>query len=126
MGYTPKAPPKYVQYHIFTVGNKPPVSKSVSQIVSELGHNKRVIDVLKIDCESCEWSTYRSWLDGRIFIRQILVEVHRSYDTKTIHSFFKFLFDHGYVIFHKEPNIAASKGNEIEFAFLKLDTTFGE
>lgn len=52
--------------------NKP--FKTFQETVKELGHEGRPIDVFKIDCEGCEWSTYKDWIGADL--RQILVEVH--------------------------------------------------
>ena len=49
---------------------------SMQETVKELGHENRVIDILKIDCEGCEWFTYKDWLE--FDIRQILVETHNA------------------------------------------------
>lgn len=50
--------------------------KTFPEILKELGHDNEntVIDILKIDCEGCEWSTYKDWIT--IGARQILVEMH--------------------------------------------------
>mmetsp|Transcript_105241 Transcript_105241/g.329145 ORF Transcript_105241/g.329145 Transcript_105241/m.329145 type:complete len:103 (+) Transcript_105241:725-1033(+) len=97
----------------------------MSQLVGELGHAGRRIDIFKIDCEGCEWQTFKSWLDGDVDIRQILVEMHwRNGNVQTVHELFDFLFAHGYVVFHKEPNTLGCAGECIEYAFLKLDPAF--
>ena len=104
-------------------GKPVPVSKkneglrflSFPESMKLLGHTGRRIDILKIDCEGCEWSTHKDILDQNI--RQILVEVHGVH--KMTEQFFQDLYDEGYVIFHKEPN-AYSPQACLEFAFLKL------
>mmetsp|Transcript_16858 Transcript_16858/g.19413 ORF Transcript_16858/g.19413 Transcript_16858/m.19413 type:complete len:270 (-) Transcript_16858:18-827(-) len=103
------------------------VFKSFRETVQELGHTGRMIDLFKIDCEGCEWDTYTNWLDieesGIKGIRQILVETHATPVAKTT-KFFDALYNDGYVIFHKEPNIEFGIGACVEFSFLKLDSSF--
>jgi len=121
--YTNQKPPKYVDYHIHTIGPEP--STPIPKLVDLLGHrDRREIDILKIDCEGCEWSTYEAWFDAGLSIRQILVEVHNNEAVApNVHKFFKHLFDVGYMIFHKEANVLA-QGTCIEYAFLKLTPEF--
>ena len=88
---------------------------SLPDAMARLGHTGRMIEILKIDCEGCEWSTQKDILDQNI--RQVLVEVHQT-NSKT-DEFFENFHDAGYVIFHKEPNLI-TEGKCIEFAFLKL------
>jgi hypothetical protein len=96
--------------------------KTLNETMQELGHVGRRVDVFKIDCEGCEWRTYRDWIFGGADLRQILLEVH---NLPTIaNTMFQDLHDQGYVIFHKEPNIQSSGGNCVEFAFLKLHKDF--
>jgi len=126
-------PPSFIQYHPWALGTVEP-AKSMADIVQELGHTGRKIDLLKIDCEGCEWSTYRGWFAEGVDIRQILVELHgdlatnelqgRPATSNDIQSFFSFLFEHGYVIFHKEPTLGWKCGSFAEFSFLKLDPRF--
>jgi hypothetical protein len=74
--------------------------------VKLLGHDQLdVIDVFKIDCESCEWETYQDWLaPGIPMLQQIQVEVHGAPGQKALD--FYDGFEHaGYLRFHKEPNI---------------------
>ena len=38
---------------------------------------QRQVVLLKVDCEGCEWRTFRGWLEGTgVFVRQILAELH--------------------------------------------------
>lgn len=121
--YTKTPPPSNVHYHVYKFGNT-----TLAEVMSALGHSNRSIDVFKIDCEGCEWDSYRQWFAGGASIRQILVEVHHGggVNSKITHRFFNFLFDLGYVIFHKEPNIKFAKktGMAVEFSFLKLSPAF--
>ena len=101
-----------------------PNMKSMETIVHELGHEGREIDILKIDCEGCEWETVQSWFQSGAIIRQLLVEVHAgTLETipVTAMKFMTFMKSQGYVIFHKEPNIASGGGSCIEYAFVLLE-----
>lgn len=104
---------------------------SLSQTMKLLGHAGRTIDVLQIDCEGCEWSTYRDWirgtsLDGSVVVpppRQILVELHKS-PPPHARSFFDSMRRAGYVVFHKEPNLEGCGGTCVEYGFLKMRPEF--
>mmetsp|Transcript_17196 Transcript_17196/g.24447 ORF Transcript_17196/g.24447 Transcript_17196/m.24447 type:complete len:355 (-) Transcript_17196:31-1095(-) len=116
-----------VNYHQYGLGAKddPPEFKSLSTIVQELGHQDRIIEIFKIDCEGCEWTTAHSWFDAPVTLRQIQVELHNSTVTDTP-KFFDMIYDNGYVIFAKEINIANTgpDNTAIEYAMLKLSPLF--
>jgi len=96
--------------------------KTFEETKRALGHEGRPIDIFKIDCEGCEWTTYKDWLMADI--RQVLVEVHRAPEVAPY--FFSDLRKEGYVTFNKEPNIANTDGNCVEFGFLKLSKAYVE
>jgi len=76
------------------------------------------VDVLKIDCEGCEYNVYKELTKG--FIRQILMEIHMQ-TSDGANNIFQHMNKSGYVIFHKESNTVGCQGNCIEYAFLKLN-----
>jgi hypothetical protein len=96
----------------------------VLDMIKLLGHDHLdIIDVFKIDCESCEWKNFRDWLLEEVPIfHQIQVEVHHAPGEEAI-AFFDGLNDEGYLIFHKEPNIQFGPDN-IEYAFVKVEKSF--
>lgn len=96
--------------------------KTLKDTIAELGHFNRTIDIFKIDCEGCEWTTFNSWFTAGVDIRQILVETHFS-PMPAIVDFFQHLHDLGYVIYHKESNYYGG-GNLVEYAFVKVSTEF--
>mmetsp|Transcript_1391 Transcript_1391/g.1794 ORF Transcript_1391/g.1794 Transcript_1391/m.1794 type:complete len:361 (-) Transcript_1391:62-1144(-) len=89
-----------------------------------LGHeNLDTIDIFKIDCDNCEWKTFKDWLDPDIpMLQQIQVELHGARPAAI--DFFDGMEEEGYVRFHKEPNIQFNDGSCIEYALLKLDKNF--
>ena len=48
--------------------------QTLAETMRVLGHQGRRIDILKIDCEGCEFVTFRDWTT--MDVRQILVETH--------------------------------------------------
>ncbi|CAF4563524.1 unnamed protein product [Rotaria socialis] len=113
-------------FHRITFGNgtHPNGSKSWGAIIKELNHDKRKVDILKIDIEGAEYSVFPAILTSAAnsVPQQILVELHPNHPTSR-HAFFELLREHHYVIFSKEPNMIA--GNEFfEYAFLKLNSQF--
>lgn len=115
-----------VIYHQIGLGaDEPPKYKSLKTVVNELGHNNRTVDIFKIDCEGCEWSTAKHWFEADITLRQIQVELHKS-NPKTTPDFFDLLYENNYVITHKESNIewTGPQNVAIEYAFLKLTPEF--
>jgi len=121
--------PENIHYHSWGLGSATDEQanfKSLNETVNELGHQGRVIDIFKIDCEGCEWTTYSEWFYPHVaentILKQILVEVHNHPDGAD--SFFRSLQRFGYVIFHKEPNIKFGGGKCVEYAFIKLENSF--
>ena len=90
---------------------------SFPTIVRKLGHEGRTIDILKIDCEFCEWTAYRDILGMSNHISQILIETH-----EIAPPFFTDMHKAGYVLFHKEPNFLYRQG--CEWSFLKMRSSF--
>ncbi len=90
---------------------------SLPETMRLLGHTNRTIDILKVDCESCEWFTYRDWIQYGD-VRQLFVETHKlpmpqrtprawpwpGLDLKPT-QFFDELQHAGFIMFSKEPNI---------------------
>ena len=93
--------------------------KTFQETVRLLGHRDRIIDILKIDCEGCEWDTYKDWLYTKVTIMQILVQLHGN--PRHPHDFFHKLHYHNYVTFHKE---ASTMFKGAEYSFIKLAPEF--
>lgn len=103
--------------------------KTFAETLKILGHEGRVIDLFKIDCEGCEWSSYKDWIDYGF--RQILIEVHgvprpegdkkaRWYQKPmNVMEYFKDFSDNGYALYSKEY-----AGLCLELSFIKLHADF--
>lgn len=91
-------------YETFNHGSFPESFEFLSfpEIRQRLGHEHRRIDIFKIDCERCEYSTYKDWLDPSVDIRQVLIETHSILVPPA--PFFDRFFDLGFVPFSKEAN----------------------
>jgi hypothetical protein len=102
-------------------------AKSFNTIIKELNHVGRTIDVLKIDCEQCEWLTmpdlFRDIASTGLKVNQIQIEMHRSSkNVENITSFFELVDKAKMRIFHKERNGWGCKGHIcIEYAFISED-----
>lgn len=96
--------------------------KSLKEIVSALGHAGRVIDIMNLDCEGCEWRVYKDWFNSPVTVTQILVQMH-GYRPRLSNDFFNTLRSQGYATFHKEPSYY-TRGNEVNYSFLKLAPEF--
>lgn len=102
---------------------------SLPETLETLGHVGRRIDIFKIDCEGCEWFSFKDWLDPSVDIRQILIETHlaerRQYATPS--QFFDRFLDRGFVPFSKETNThpgATPLGELVEWGFVRFHPDF--
>jgi hypothetical protein len=93
---------------------------------TKLGHQNRMIDVLRIDCDDkCEWSTYENWFTADI--RQVLVaapgskEWHQS--PKQVAEFFDGFADNHFAMHSKEVKMVGDSYS-IEFGYIKLHEDF--
>jgi hypothetical protein len=90
---------------------------SFPETLYRLGHENRTIDILKVDCEYCEWLSYKDFIQYGD-VRQLLMETHRLPLPETITKYWPFpgtnvtpnqLFDDlhaaDYLLFYKEPNL---------------------
>jgi Methyltransferase domain len=114
-------------YETFDRGQFPPDFEflSIQEIQQRLGHEQRRIDIFKIDCEGCEFTTYQDWLNPDVDIRQILVETHVLPGDRN-HFFDRFL-DMGFVPFSKEANThpgAQPAGVLFEWGWIRLHPDF--
>ena len=116
-------------------------SATLDAVRAQLGHTKRTLDILKIDCEGCElWSAalQRSILPPSIQsdtagelpfvpIRQVLMEVHGTQDNSQAprEKLLKTASASGFAMFHKEPNIWHDlRGRFCEVSLLKMSLDF--
>jgi hypothetical protein len=100
---------------------------SLETIYQKLGHKKekRKIDILKIDCEACEWTVmppiFAAIASGNLVVDQIQIEVHnsrKSLTEKTVKAFFEAADAAKMRIFHKERNHWGCGGwSCLEYAF---------
>jgi Methyltransferase domain len=99
---------------------------TLPEMMEKLGHSNHVIDILKVDCEFCEWFAYQDWLN--LEVRQLLLETHnlptplpdpqqwkdgRWFPVSTSITpaqFFDDIERAGFVMFSKEPNIHPRAG----------------
>lgn len=94
---------------------------SFPEIVKKLGHEDRIIDVFKIDCEGCEFTTYQDWI-GNQNLRQILVETHslpQGNKKKMGLAYFDSFKANGLAMYSKEAN-GYDGGNSYEFSYIRL------
>jgi len=100
--------------------------KRFGDIIVDLGHQNRVIDLMKIDCERCEYAQYKQWLEDwketNVLVRQVMLEVHNS-DYPGVVDIFNVFQKAGYVLFHKEANFM-NEGKAVEVAWILLDADF--
>lgn len=127
VGDTPNNLPTHgkIFFHPWGLADKNQESyKTLPTIIKELNHTGKEIDLLKIDCEDCEFQTFITWFDNSTLIRQILLEIHKGTEdvaTPPAQEIMLLLQREGYVIFHKEPNIQFQSGGLcIEYSFLRL------
>lgn len=82
-------------------------SMSLKSIIRELHHTGRKIDILKIDCELCEWQAVPDIFDaihaGEIKVDQIQIELHGG-SRETIDDLFHRADKARMRIMHKERN----------------------
>ena len=99
--------------------------KSFETVFRELGHENRTIDVLKIDCEGCEYDVMPPLMElissGRVKVNQILIELHLPALKNNVTKFKKFFLaaDEAKMrLFHKERNGWGCGGQRCaEYAF---------
>ena len=100
---------------------------SLPDILKRLGHEHRRIDIFKIDCEGCEWTSYQDWLDPtKVDIRQILVETH-GLPSESPNAYFDRFAEMGFVLFSKEANThpwAKPFGTYFEWGYIRLHRNF--
>ena len=118
-------------------------------IRKKLGHEKRPIDILKIDCEGCEWESMRDWLFSDKYpasfefpdLQHILLETHSlplPYSIRGAGNFGRLLpmpevvflekafAQRGFVLYAKEVNTHQGLGRSVEWGFIRLHNDFFE
>eukprot|EP00980_Cylindrotheca_fusiformis_P001180 scaffold323_cov93-Cylindrotheca_fusiformis.AAC.2 len=101
------------------------VSKGIETIMNELGHSNRTLDILKIDCEGCEYQAMPILFDaiaaGRVKVNQIQVELHGTKYAR-VERFFQKADEAKMRIFHKERNHWGCDGYKcLEYALISED-----
>lgn len=101
---------------------------SFPEIVELLGHTKRHIDILKIDCEGCEWGAFPEIWQGiqnnQYTVGQVQVEVHGT-DPSQLHPFFDACEANDFFLFHKERNHWGCDGYLcVEYSFISKLTAY--
>lgn len=121
---------KYAMFHPWGLGKdgdeqmakgKTWIGKSFETIIKELGHENRTIDVIKIDCEGCEYDAmpplFQMIASGRVKVNQILIELHLRGSATRLKDFFSGADKAKMRVFHKERNGWGCQGRKcVEYA----------
>jgi hypothetical protein len=99
--------------------------KSFETVFKELAHENRTVDILKIDCEGCEYDVmpplFEEMRSGRVKVDQILIELHLdklNNNITKLKNFFWMADKAKMRLFHKERNGWGCQGKKCaEFAF---------
>ena len=92
------------------------------ELLRRLGHEGKTIDILKIDCEGCEWDSYKDWIDYDV--RQVLIETHKLPKNQTLGmSYFDSFAKNNLIMYSKEVNPWGG-GDCLEFSYVKLHPNF--
>ena len=85
--------------------------KSFQTVMQKLGHTNRTIDILKIDCQGCEYASmpplFELIASGNVQVDQVLIELHDSKQdnfTSQMNEFFSAADKAKLRIVHKERN----------------------
>lgn len=117
------AAPKYLTYHRIGLGPRSVGDIKTLMDMYKLTGSLHKIDVLKVDCEGCE---YAAFLDPETLlflshhVLQLLVEIHFTSAPET-EALAEALTGAGFRTFSKEPNIKWSDGSCIEYALLNVN-----
>ncbi|CAB9508200.1 expressed unknown protein [Seminavis robusta] len=74
----------YSKFHEWGLGEEDPEKKQISleTVVQKLGHQNRTVDILKMDCEGCEYQVlkdaFQAMINGKLRINQVLVQFHAT------------------------------------------------
>ena len=119
-------PPAHVTFHRFGLtglGSSNPKLRSLLQLLEITQYSGGRIDLLKVDCEGCEYDAFASpeVLDFmKKHVRQLLIELHWPRRKEALIKLAEGLRSAGFLAFSKEPNIVARAGECIEYSLLNV------
>lgn len=101
------------------------IGKGIETVMKELGHLNRTLDILKIDCEHCEYQAmpvlFEAIAAGRVKVNQIQIEMHGTLYPRVV-KFFEAADKAKMRIFHKERNHWGCLGYKcVEYALISED-----
>jgi Methyltransferase domain len=104
------------------LSTKEDIFYSFPEILKLLGHEEKVIDIFKIDCERCEWKTQHDWINHDI--TQVLIETHGLPKewSKGLNYYQAYNKNH-FAMFYREANLY-TKGKCHEWSYVKLAPEF--
>lgn len=94
---------------------------TLKETIHHLEHEGRDLEVMRVDCEGCEWHTYPEWLISGVQPRQLLVSFHGAPSNED--EVFEMMATNNFVIFHREADDRYG-GMWQEYGFLRLDSSF--
>ena len=131
-----QCPPDLCTFHQTRLGDgKTAGSKSLQMVIRELGHQRRTLQILKVDIEGSEFDLFEHLfqplsLNGSDlpYIRQILFEIHLGSGqdvgaSRRTHQLFDLFHKNHYAIFHKEVNLYDPQ-NVFEYGLIRLNSAF--
>ena len=128
----PELEPMDIHFHNWNIATKSEAarskypSKTLEDVLQQLNHAGKTIQIFKIDCEGCEYTVLPHLAglieDNLLHVGQIQVEVH-GINAKKIQTLFQRLRKAGFIIFHKERNQWGCQGYScVEYALLAVST----